>query len=312
MKKVFNKSTEVAHLWANQTQAEARNSSDNFRFDGMKVYSYAMEIACLRETPDRKLVVFVNRSEHRHTTRGHQSDVLVASNQYPQFAYNDDRQYAKIKWSGEDSNAISGRVTNVSPSLVSPIEIWEQYYDLSHEIVSSSYEKKFSRTKTQRLAEAQALTDMANELRELFELDVPVLALERTAEQEAEMVSYAETKRLLTIAERKALALKLQVERGEWIAGTRHYFPQSDKLDVCLRLNPSDPDEVQTSRSATVPTKVCRRLWQAFRSRQMPENTSVGNFRLNDVNADGLTIGCHHITATELTRFAKVLWPDEA
>lgn len=312
MKKVFGGSDEVVHLWANQTQAEARNSSSNFSFDGPKVYSYAMEIACLRKTPSGTTAVFVNTESRSHTTCGHQSGVLSASRQYPQFTYNGDRQYAKIKWSGEDRNAISDRVTNADPSRVNPLEIWEQYSSVIDEIVASAYVKKLSRTQAQRLSEAGSIIRKANELKELFELDVPTLALERTPEQEAELVAYAETRRLMAIAERKALAAKLQVERDEWIAGTRHYFPQSDKLDVCLRLNPSDPDEVQTSRSATVPTKVCRRLWQAFRNRQMPENTSVGNFRLKDVNKDGLTIGCHHIKADELTRFAKVLWPDEA
>ena len=307
MKKVFSKSVEVAHAWANQTQDEARVSSGNFRFDGKKVYSYSMEIACLRETPSGRTVVFVDRSSRSNTTTGHQSDVLVASNQYWQFTFNADAQYAEVKWGTSDANFLVS-----SPSGVEPLAIWEQYHSLRTEVAATAKEKRFVRTRTQRLAEAQSFADKANQLKDLFELDVPTLSAELTAEESIEMAAHIEAKRLVAVAERKALAVKLQVEREEWLAGTRSNFPRAHDQDICLRLNPRDADEVQTSQGATVPTKVCRRLFKAFKDQQMPENTSVGNFHLNSVDADGLKIGCHHIKADELQRFAKVLWPDEA
>ena len=309
MKKVFSKSVEVAHAWANQTQDEARVSSGNFRFrfDGKKVYSYNMEIACLRETPSGRTVVFVDRSSRSNTTTGHQSDALVASNQYPQFTFNSDAQYAEVKWGTSDANYLLG-----SPSGVEPLAIWEQYHSLRTEIAATAKEKRFVRTRTQRLAEAQWFADKANGLKDLFELDVPTLSAELTPEEATEMAAHIETKRLVAVAERKRLAVKLQVEHEEWLAGTRSYFPRAKDQDICLRLNPRDADEVQTSQGATVPTKVCRRLFKAFKDQQMPENTSVGNFHLNSVDADGLKIGCHRIKADELQRFAKVLWPDEA
>ena len=307
MKKVFSKSSEVAHLWANQTQDEARVSSGNFRLDGKKVYSYNMEIACLRETPSGRTVVFVDRSSRSSTTTGQQSDVLVASNQYPQFTFNSDAQYAEVKWGSSDANYL---VSN--PSGVEPLAIWEQYHSLRTEVAATAKEKRFVRTRTQRLAEAQSFADKANQLKDLFELDVPTLSAELTPEEATEMAAHIETKRLVAVAERKRLADTLKTEREEWLAGTRSNFPRAKDQDICLRLNPRDADEVQTSQGSTVPTKVCRRLFKAFKDQQMPENTSVGNFHLNSVDADGLKIGCHRIKADELQRFAKVLWPDEA
>lgn len=305
MKKVFSKSVKVAHAWANQTQDEARVSSGNFRFDGKKVYSYSMEIACLRETPSGRTVVFVDRSSHSHTTTGHQSDALVASNQYPQFTFNSDAQYAEVKWGTSDANYLLS-----NPSGVEPLAIWEQYHSLRTEVAATAKEKRFVRTRTQRLAEAQSFADKANHLKDLFELDVPTLSAELTAEESIEMAAHIETKRLVAVAERKRLADTLKTEREEWLAGTRSHFPRAKDQDICLRLNPRDTDEVQTSQGATVPTKVCRRLFKAFKDQQMPDDQSVGNFQLKEVSKEGLTIGCHHIKADELVRFSQVLWPD--
>jgi hypothetical protein len=39
----------------------------------------------------------------------------------------------------------------------------------------------------------------------------------------------------------------------------------------------------------------------------MPEDVRVGNYTLNSVSEQGITIGCHQISADELERFAKVI-----
>lgn len=40
MKHVFSDGSQVAHLWAHQSQQNARNSGGNFYFDGETIYSY--------------------------------------------------------------------------------------------------------------------------------------------------------------------------------------------------------------------------------------------------------------------------------
>ena len=47
-KKVFPDLSVIAHYWANQTQDEARNSSNNFYFDGTKIYSYGSHFEIAR------------------------------------------------------------------------------------------------------------------------------------------------------------------------------------------------------------------------------------------------------------------------
>ena len=100
-------------------------------------------------------------------------------------------------------------------------------------------------------------------------------------------------------------------ESDLWLSGFSMHYPDPNKLDTRLRLNPWNPEQVQTSSGAIVPTSVCRRLWVAFSDCQIPEDSSVGNFQLETVDERGLRIGCNFIKASEIKRFASVLWGDD-
>src|SRR6185437_10456082 len=69
---------EIAHLWAHQTQASARNPQGNFFFQNRTIYSYGghFPIACIVDIgkSKRKAVFFTTRSASI-TTAGHCSDV---------------------------------------------------------------------------------------------------------------------------------------------------------------------------------------------------------------------------------------------
>lgn len=70
MKHVVSKS-DVAHLWANQSQDNARNAGGNFYFDGRTIYSYGrhFSIATISEK-DSNTVYFTTRT-YSNTTAKH-------------------------------------------------------------------------------------------------------------------------------------------------------------------------------------------------------------------------------------------------
>jgi hypothetical protein len=70
MKTVF-KSSMVAHIWANQSQREARNGGNTFYFTGDTIYSYGSHFPIARHVSrnGRRAILFTTRSYSVSTSR---------------------------------------------------------------------------------------------------------------------------------------------------------------------------------------------------------------------------------------------------
>lgn len=313
IKRVFSNSSECIHIWANRIQGYGRSSNVSFRSSlvmtllsseddsdiGDVLYSYYRPIAAFRESA-KGLVVFLNDYSYSHTTQKHQKRIRSAVTQ-PIFDYDN-----IPKWVEREVNYVRS-----SPQTVEPSAIWQQYHDIFDALVATVGQKRFSRTSCERLNMAREYEAKANRIKRAFNLDsLPDIELIITPQMQ-EYVDLAEQKK----AEKEARAIekhRLEIERSEsdrvkWLQGIGNYYPHSYSLPIALRLSPHDAERVETSRGAFVPVKVCERLYRAFKARQMPDNLRVGNYTLNEVSEQGLTIGCHKISADELERFAAVI-----
>lgn len=82
MKTVFTDLSTIAHLWANQTQTTARNSSSNFYFDSNVIYSYGRHFPIAKHITNEAgehAILFTTRS-YSLTTSKHVSIVWQAAN----------------------------------------------------------------------------------------------------------------------------------------------------------------------------------------------------------------------------------------
>ena len=79
MKKVFHDS-QVAHLWANKSQPEARTPRGNFYFNGPTIYSYGVHfpIAAHVTGTNGRAGVILTTARYSVTTSGHVSTVRGA------------------------------------------------------------------------------------------------------------------------------------------------------------------------------------------------------------------------------------------
>lgn len=306
IKRVFSNSSECIHIWANRIQGYGRSSNVSFRSSkiltllsseddaaiGDVLYSYNTPIAAFRESA-KGLVVFLNDYSYSHTTSKHQSVIRSAVTQ-PIFDYD-----SIPKW-------VKPEVKHIGyPQCVKPESIWQQYHDIYVALLESACLRKFSRTSDDRKNVAFQYARKANSIKEYFELsdEYPVLSFEITPELQAALDA-ANAKKL----EREKIAFeRSKQERLDWLAGVSNHYPNAHTSPIVLRLSPSDAERVETSRGAFVPVKVCERLYRAFKARQMPDDLRVGNYTLNEVSEQGLTIGCHKISADELERFAAVI-----
>ncbi len=78
MKTVYSSNSEIPHLWAHQTQSEARASSISFR--GATVYSYSTAMGRILKTGQ---AVLLNRARYSVSTSKHQRYVSRAVSHYP-------------------------------------------------------------------------------------------------------------------------------------------------------------------------------------------------------------------------------------
>jgi hypothetical protein len=314
IKRVFQNAKECVHVWAQMCQDEGRSSNVSFRPSstslevGDVLYSYDTAIAAFRETPNGAKVVFLDSYSHSSCTSKHQSAVHYSVTQ-PIYSYD----YIP-HWVRDDVNYLSGRRgsrRDNSPHTVKPESIWQQYKEIFDALVATVGQRRFARTACERLNEARQWEARANRIKRSFNLDsLPDIELVITPQMQ-EYVELAEQKK---VEKEKREKEKVQrdiertaIDREKWLTGHCNYFPHAYQFPIALRLSPSDASRVETSRGAFVPVKVCERLYRAFQAKLMPEDVRVGNYTLNSVSEQGITIGCHQISADELERFAKVI-----
>jgi hypothetical protein len=283
------KNTEITHIWASRNKVSGKNG--NIRFDDTGIYSYNQLIASFRNI-NNSTVVFVNRYAPSNTTTNHISKVLSSISHFTYFTYNDIPNYAS------DIEYI-----HVSPNSVNPQQIWNQYQSIYLSILESCNNKKYARTLANRLEIAQFYAGRATQLSELFGLSQQTLTVSINADIQSSIDD--NNKRL---EQSKINAFNHDKQAIElWLTNDSNHYPNSSNYPIQLRLEPSNSNNVQTSRGAIVPLNVCKRLYNAYLSQCMPDDTKVGHFQLNEVTPNHIKIGCHTIISDELHRFAKLI-----
>lgn len=318
IKRVFQNAKETIHIWAQMSQHEGKSSNITFKPSstslgyGDVLYSYDTAIAAFRETPNGEKVVFLDDYNYSPITSKHQAAIRYSVKQSI-YTYNYIPHW--VKDSVRVTSGWRGSRRDDAPHTVKPETIWQQYKDIFEALVAKVGQKLFARTACERLNMAKEYKGKANRIKRCFNLDnLPDLELVITPQMQ-ECVELAEQAKA---EKEKREKEEIQsdcafwqhptaIDREQWLTGHCNHYPHSYLLPIVLRLSPSDSSRVETSRGAFVPIKVCERLYRAFKARQMPDDVRVGNYTLDSVSEQGLTIGCHQISADELERFAAVI-----
>jgi hypothetical protein len=281
----------VCHLWANQSQDEARNSGRTLYFEGDTIFSYGAHFPIARIVSNRRgeRAVLFNPATYSVTTSCHQGMARSASRHLPQFTV---------------PNFVERRVPHADNV---------RYYrnrikDAALALCRSRNQKAWRVDVLERLvAEANAYATFFG-LRTRFQVpsDQEVQAALTKARQEAEHRRRQEQ-------ERKRRALEEAQEAIEqWRAGKDVSVPWHVE-DVFLRVKEKDGDRVvETSKGAIVPLAHAVRLVPLIRSGTPYEHNGhsihVGQFRIDQIDAEGnVRAGCHFIKRAEMERLAAQL-----
>ena len=299
MKKVVTRS-EIGHLWAHQTQPEARTSNESQSFgyhDGPEnFYSYRACIGNRRVNQRGEVAFFLSTYNHSVTTSGHQIGLRRAA--YGDFIF-DAEMGGPQSWTAQD--------------------LWHYYQEASKASIEKAGRCRKTHTHILHLRDAVRYTELCNKALDWFDsdlirLDVPQSIKDQIKELEENYEKELELERQRQEARQAAQQQQDADDFQYWLNGVTATFPRSYSNKIYLRLNPEDPNQVQTSRGVFFPVTHCGPLYTIFRACKSTgkefKPTSrfmVGPYQLDVITPEYIQAGCHKILADEVERFAKVL-----
>jgi len=276
MKKVFTDISQVAHLWANQLQEEARNSG-NFYFYDKIIYSYGRHFPIAKhiEKDGERAVLF--------TTRGYSNTTA--------------RHIAVVRHAASHLNVI--KCYNPNTTHEENFNRWK----VDAELVAAKLPK--AKKPEKYLNELEYINSQANKYAQFFGLELPAnLTAILTIKDKNEYNSYHDQKMAILEAERlkKEAELKKQHKKAlaEWKAGKTHRLYTRIETDY-LRLN-KEAARIETTQAVKIPMELAKRLFYSIKENTLKVGDKVLNFEVNEVGAK-VKIGCHTFTKKYLLQF---------
>jgi hypothetical protein len=305
-KKIVHPTDMVAHLWAHQTQDEARNPHGNFYFEGNTIYSYGSHFPIARHMGEN--TILLTTRGYSSTTAGHISDVRRAIPD-TKTVFNVVNVTARDKSEHlENFSTLVEEITAIrehfEKSLLKKAELRRTLEErVKHANAYSAEFKLRKRVPLVKTKEVRKAIKISEEKRKVHDARV-------NARREAQQAKYyAEVKQCEAELARDSADLIAAWCRGDAISAFAHNTIR--ELPVMLRTRDGN---LETSKGAIVPLadaalafgKVVglRRLGRSWK--RNGEQIYVGDFQIDSISETGdVVAGCHRIHWDEIERFAK-------
>lgn len=272
MKKVVTPQ-QVAHLFANQLQDEARNANNSLYFYNDKIYSYGSHF-CIAKFVDNHTLLFTERS-YSNTTSAHVSIVSSATSHKdkiycanPTGTHEENFKY----WTNEAEN-ISNKLSRANK----PEIYLNQLSSIKAKVIKYS---------------------------EYFDIEIPiVLNAVLSITDKKEVIEYLETKEKLIQADKKAK--EIQQAKAHKLALNKWRKFESQRLLLrngfdYIRKNETD---FETSQGVKFSLAIGMRFYNNLK------NVKVGDkfleFTITEITNKYIVIGCHKITFAEINKVVK-------
>jgi hypothetical protein len=306
IKRVFGSADQVLHLWANQTQSDAR--SRNVFFHGRDVYSYGRHYRLGRIVEFRgKRVALINGDGYSVTTSKHISWAQSATSHLPTVVLKD------FDWSWDVPRLIREGLTRQMNEIIESIERHfrsRKFYPRTERGEShwmgwkgSTYSDGARVKAHNELCDTLGMKSLRLDIGTDFIQDYNAhadLMIERKRERDAFNLTPYGIERLRIESERRqaALASKSSREIEAWKAGTGSRTEAVRSLEPqIIRVN---GDQVETSRGAVVSLAEARKFLAIVERGSLKSGTQVGSYTYLKTVSDGIIqIGCHRISVEQ-------------
>jgi hypothetical protein len=280
IKRVFSNADQVIHLWANQSQSDAR--CRNAYFEGESVFSYGSHYELGRFIMYRGVrVAMINSKGYSMTTQGHINSAYSATRHLPHLKTTGslmDVRGALVEQQGKLLDILFDHFSGLKFRVGSK---WDRESDYGDE----SWVKEFN-SLCVTLKHPELALDLNETFIGLYDSHIQ-LRLERDAQLNTpEAIALRDAK----AAKRHAGAIE------KWRAGGTLTKELRNLPRQLIRVN---GDTVQTSGGAEVPLSHALRLLKMVDRGTAKAGEPVGSFTLLAIQGDNVKIGCHTIAISE-------------
>lgn len=279
MKKVFNSSIDVIHLFAQRTQDEARCS--NVFFYNNKIYSYGYHYVLGEFLDDT--TILINDTGYSNTTSKHIYQITSATWQYKQFFTTKcelDQVYFQVtKWVNALANA---RKPEIYISNI--LSLWESMNEFIDYTKKKEIKKKTS---------YKWIKNVVKNIESNKEEYIDKLNAQKKKDLQKEKQQYIKDKNKF---------LK------DWYNHETNYFYTSSKFHKkCdfVRIN-IDNTKVETSQGVKIDIDEAINLYKLIDNGVNIKGAKIGYYKVTSLS-DSLVIGCHSIDLESMHKVGKQL-----
>lgn len=290
MKTVFSNS-EVAHVWASQTQNEGRSSNGSYFFRNGTIYSYGhhFPIAVIKDN-----VCYFTDQSYSNSTAKHINYARNASSHINTIFCNNPKQAAEgshrmnLESFNKEAKDISHSLANARKPAIYLNQIAQRRF--SFEIYCKHFEIKITK-------KLQAL--------------YPYLFIE--SQEAGKKATAAERKAMEQERKKQAkeAVLRLQNEIQQFRNFERSTLYTRLGFDL-LRYN-AEKSRIETSQNVEIPLQVAKGLYLEFKNVSNGANCNLcgtklmDRYNINEITKNGVIVGCHTIKADEINLLAASL-----
>lgn len=283
MKRVFSSHDQVVHLWANQSQTDAR--CKNVYFEGRSIWSYGRhyELGRLVEI-NGHTVALINSTGYSVTTSKHINSALHATKHMPRITVTHDFDWKKGLLETQNSlisylmGTLSGRVFH------SPLN-------------RKSYQ-------------IQSINDFNNVCASVgmdqLKIEIPKEFLSLLNSHISKCIRKMKRDNSVKQAKREQDRLERIKNGAAEIEAWKQGGPRTEAVrDLEPQIIRVVDDVVETSRGADVPLDHARRLLRLLETRRAKKGVKVGHFTVDKVLKSVVKIGCHDISINQAKEVLK-------
>lgn len=282
MKRVFNNS-QLAHVWANQSQESGHNPGNSMYFEGTKIWSYGSHYLMgeIHTAKNGTKYALINEHGYSPTTGKQRSCCVDALHNLIPYWYASDPSSPEQAVLDSEDNLISetfGYFLTKREQWGNPIERVKERYESHNHLCDMVGVPKHKLTMTDDLEWLYTEHRLLVEKRQA-ELNTP----EALAKKEALRVRREELKQA-----------KLRVKLAENIKDF-HEFKRGNVHGLSPVLIRVRGEVVETSGGAQVPLRAALRLLNAIDNGSVTDGFKVGHFTYESQDGGVVKIGCHRI-----------------
>lgn len=281
MKTVFNNEN-LAHVWANKEQNEGRNANGSMYFNNDSIYSYGSHF-CIARHLNEDTILFTTRSYSNTTIKqvsivrnaaSHKNFILCP---YPaEYQKHDNFTY----WIKEAKS-------------------------VTQKLVKAKKPAKYTLQLTQILSECTKYCEALN-----FEVPEELTLICSIEDYEGLKAFIEKETAIINEREKQAKIQALKTAKKS-ISNFRAFkMYQSYNINTgftYLRFN-AETQRVETSQRVEIPILIAQKFYDAIKGKKaMIEPIEILNYKLLNIDAKTIQVGCHKIEHKEINKIAKLL-----